>query len=96
MSTVVSLKELSKRVVMTGATTLTSKDTEALLKVTVEEIRAALKAGESVKLGDLGTVVVTRREARQARNPQTGGTVLVEAKNIAKVKVSKPFIESLN
>lgn len=51
---------------------------------------------DEVKIADFGTFGVKKREARTARNPQTGGTVEVPAKLAPYFKPSKALKEYVN
>lgn len=69
--------------------------TEALNSV-LGGIEEALKAKDKVTLIGFGTFSVSEREARTARNPQTGATVKVDAKNVVKFKPGKELSDSVN
>jgi integration host factor subunit beta len=45
-----------------------------------DEISAALARGDRVELRGFGAFSVKRREARQGRNPRTGGSVAIDEK----------------
>lgn len=64
-------------------------DVEAMVDVLLENISAALENGESVNLPPLGKFETREQAAREARNPQTGETVHVPAKNAPKFKPAK-------
>lgn len=49
----------------------------------------ALVSGKQVSLGDLGKLEVVVAPARKARNPQTGESIDVPAKNRIRYKASK-------
>ncbi|MCC6689906.1 MAG: HU family DNA-binding protein [Bacteroidia bacterium] len=46
----------------------------------------ALKKGDRVALVGFGTFSVSKRSARNGRNPQTGKTIKIAAKKVAKFK----------
>ena len=75
---------------------LTQSQAEAALSATLDAIQGALKGGESVSLVGFGTFSATHREARTGRNPRTGETIQIAAKNVAKFKPGKKLSESLN
>lgn len=50
-------------------------------------VAAALAKGDSLKLVGFGTFSVAERAARSGRNPQTGKTIKIAAKKVAKFKV---------
>jgi DNA-binding protein HU-beta len=48
-----------------------------------------LKSGNKLILVGFGTFSVSKRAARTGRNPQTGATIKIKAKKVAKFKASK-------
>jgi DNA-binding protein HU-beta len=56
----------------------------------------SLKAGEEVTLAPLGKFKVSKRDARQGRNPSTGETVEIKAATVAKFQASKALKDALN
>jgi DNA-binding protein HU-beta len=59
-------------------------DAGAAVDAVLEEITAALAAGERVTLTGFGTFEPAPRAARTARNPRTGATVDVAATTVAR------------
>lgn len=77
-------------------TGFTQKDVRKVLDTIQDVTFAALGRKEEVKLMDGVTLEVKEREARIARNPRTGESVKVEAKNAPKCKFGKPIKEAIN
>ena len=75
---------------------LTKKDAEKAVKAFTEVIAAELKKGEKVQLVGFGTFEVSKRAAREGRNPQTGKTMKIKASKTAKFKAGKALKDSLN
>ena len=75
---------------------LTKKDAEAALKAFVETVEAALKADDKVQIVGFGTFEVSKRAARQGRNPQTGKTMKIKASKSPKFKAGKALKDALN
>ena len=69
---------------------------EDALNAVLEGIGGALKGGDSVTLVGFGTFSISRREARSGRNPQTGETIQIAAKNVIKFKPGKKLSDSVN
>ncbi|MCK5070249.1 MAG: HU family DNA-binding protein [Desulfocapsa sp.] len=61
----------------------------------IDGITKALKKGDRVSLVGFGTFSVSKRAARDGRNPQTGKTIKIPAKNVAKFKVGKKLDEAI-
>jgi len=59
-------------------------------------VTRTLKSGGRVSLVGFGSWTVTRRAARDGRNPQTGATIKIAAKNVAKFKAGADLNGSLN
>ena len=49
-------------------------------------VEGSLKAGNRVSLVGFGSWSVSKRAAREGRNPQTGKTIKIAAKNVVKFK----------
>lgn len=75
---------------------LTKAQAEDALNGVLNSIAEALKDGDSVTLIGFGTFSVSHREARSGRNPQTGETITIAAKNVVKFKPGKKLSESVN
>lgn len=75
---------------------LTKADAGRAIDATFETITCALKEGNRVPLVGFGTFAVSRREAREGRNPQTGATVKIPARNAVTFKAGTQLKESVN
>ncbi|MBS9776140.1 MAG: HU family DNA-binding protein [Fusobacterium sp.] len=76
-------------------TELTIKDSEKLVKAFLETIEESLAAKKDVRFIGFGTWEIKKREAREVRNPQTGKTIKVKAKNVVKFKVGKSLADKI-
>lgn len=68
---------------------------ERALAATVASITGALKAGDSVTLVGFGTFSVTRRAARQGKNPRSGAAIKIPARNVPKFKPGKSLKDAV-
>jgi len=68
---------------------LTKTQANAALDAIIESISKVLKKGDKVTLVGFGTFSVSKRAARKGRNPQTGETIKIKAKKVAKFKPGK-------
>ena len=59
-------------------------------------VQGSLKKGNRVSLVGFGSWSVTRRAAREGRNPQTGKTIQIAAKNVVKFKAGSDLQTSVN
>ncbi len=69
---------------------------EKALNGFMDSITTALKKGDKVTLVGFGTFSVAKRAARQGRNPQTGKTMKIAAKTVAKFKAGSKLAEAVN
>ncbi|TWI81364.1 DNA-binding protein HU-beta [Lacibacter cauensis] len=67
----------------------------AALDSFIEAVTKTLKGGGKVTLVGFGTFSVTKRAARTGRNPQTGATIKIKAKKVAKFKAGKELAAKL-
>ena len=59
-------------------------------------VSKTLKKGGKVSLVGFGTFSVSKRAARQGRNPQTGATINISARKVAKFKAGKGLSDTVN
>ncbi len=70
--------------------------TEQVLKSILATITEAIADGDKVTLIGFGTFSVTERAARDGRNPQTGKTIKIPARKVAKFKAGSKLVEAVN
>jgi nucleoid DNA-binding protein len=75
---------------------ISKSQAENALNAVLDGITNALENDDSVTLVGFGTFSVNKRDARQGRNPQTGETIKIAAKNVVKFKAGKKLNESVN
>ena len=66
------------------------------LEAVVDGVTSTLQKGDKLTLVGFGTFSVTHRAARKGRNPQTGATIKIAAKNVVKFKAGAGFSKSVN
>jgi DNA-binding protein HU-beta len=62
----------------------------------VDSITASLKKGDRVALIGFGTFSVSQRKARNGRNPQTGATIKIAARRVAKFTAGAELKKAVN
>jgi integration host factor subunit beta len=72
------------------------RDIEGLVDALFGAMTFALVKGDRVELRGFGTFSVKERQARTGRNPRTGQTVSVSAKQMPFFKTGKELRERLN
>lgn len=61
----------------------------------IDTVGSTLKSGDKVTLVGFGTFSITHRKARDGRNPRTGETIKIKAKNVVKFKPGKELAEKV-
>ncbi len=61
----------------------------AALNSFIESVTKTVKKGDKLTLVGFGTFSLSKRAARKGRNPQTGETIKIKAKKIARFKAGK-------
>ena len=77
-------------------TDLSKSQAQDALNAVTDCIGEALKDNEKVTLVGFGTFSINHRPERQGRNPQTGKTITIAAKNQIKFKPGKELSDSVN
>ena len=67
-----------------GACEISKAQATTAVDTAVSSITAALRKGDRVALIGFGTFSVSQRKARNGRNPQTGATIKIAARKVAK------------
>ena len=75
---------------------LTKADATRAIDATIETIKNALAKGDKVPLAGFGTFAVSERTAREGRNPRTGETVTIAARNAVTFKAGTALKEAVN
>lgn len=75
---------------------LSKKDAEKALKAFTDTVAERLKKGEKIALVGFGTFEVSKRAAREGRNPQTGAVMKIKASKAPKFKAGKALKDAVN
>ncbi|MDI6736551.1 MAG: HU family DNA-binding protein [bacterium] len=68
---------------------LTKKKAAEAVEAVLDGIKDALADGDRVQLIGFGSFLVKKRAAREARNPRTGATLKIAAKNVPVFKAGE-------
>ena len=85
------LKQLSK-----NWPNFLKKDLEKFTDIILNEIKRALRRGDSVELRGFGRFSVKTQRASIRRNPRTGQKVAVQEKKVIRWKQSKDLFKKIN
>lgn len=77
-------------------TGFTKADATKGLEATFDVIAGALKKGEKVPVPGFGTFNVSKRKAREGRNPATGETIKIPARKAVTFKAGTALKELVN
>ncbi len=77
-------------------TGLTKADATRAIDAVFATITGALKKGNKVPVAGFGTFAVSKRAAREGRNPRTGETVKIAARNAVTFKAGTALKDSVN
>ena len=75
---------------------LTKADATRAIDATFTVITDALVKGDNVPLVVFGTFSVSKRAAREGRNPKTGATVQIAARNAVSFKAGSALKDAVN
>ena len=75
---------------------ISQKQLQKALESFLGNVGSALKGGGRVSLIGFGSWSVSKRAAREGRNPQTGATIQIKAKNVVKFKAGAELSSSVN
>ena len=75
---------------------ISKKYAEKAVKAFTEVVAKELKKGGKVQLVGFGTFEVSKRAAREGRNPQTGKTMKIAASKAPKFKAGKALKDLVN
>lgn len=75
---------------------LTKADATRAIDATFAAITGALAEGDKIALVGFGTFAVSKRAAREGRNPRTGATVQIAARNAVTFKAGSALKDAVN
>lgn len=74
----------------------TEKQSTDIFESVLESIKQSLETEEDVLISGFGKFRVKRKNAKRGRNPQTGESVILEARKVVTFHCSRKLKESLN
>jgi DNA-binding protein HU-beta len=66
------------------------------LEAIVAAIKVSMRKGDPVTLVGFGTFYVSKRAAREGRNPRTGAAINIKEANVPKFRAGKALKDALN
>ena len=89
-------QELVEKMMTKTKVSLTKADAQRVVAGFINEVVAAVAAGETVQLVGFGTFEARDRAAREARNPLNGQKISIPAKKVPTFKPGKAFKDAVN
>ena len=80
---------------MANAAGISKAAAERALTGLLDSISGALAKGDKVTLVGFGTFSVSKRSARQGRNPQTGAAINIPARKVARFKPGSKLADAV-
>lgn len=74
---------------------ISKKAAASALDSVVEAVHEALKKGDKIRVADLGSFAVVKRQARKGVNPRTGVQIEIPASKAPKFSPSKALRETV-
>lgn len=81
---------------MAEKTGLKKTEVEKVLKAFIDTVKDELKKDEKIQLVGFGTFEVSKREAREGRNPRTGEIMKIAATKAPKFKAGRALKDAIN
>jgi integration host factor subunit alpha len=78
------------------ATGLTKREASDMIEALFSIMKSTLESGENLKISGFGNFDVKQKNDRRGRNPQTGETIIIEARRILTFKPSHLLREAIN
>lgn len=75
---------------------ITKREAKKALESLLGNIEGTLKKGGRVSLIGFGSWTISKRNAREGRNPQTGERIKIRAKNVVKFKAGSELSDATN
>jgi integration host factor subunit alpha len=75
---------------------LKKNESNMLLESVLSIMKDALESGEDIKIAGFGKFAVKKKKDRKGRNPQTGESITIEARQILTFKPSAILKEKIN
>ena len=81
---------------MAAGSGLSKADSKKALDAFVSSTTSALKGGHKISLVGFGSFDISKRNARNGRNPKTGAVIQIAAKNSVRFKAGSDLSSSVN
>jgi DNA-binding protein HU-beta len=74
---------------------LSKRQTGEIIDALLDEIKAALRAGDKVQLIPFGSFMVRDRKRREGRNPKTGEQIVIAARRVPTFSAGKALRDAV-
>ncbi|MDA9832762.1 HU family DNA-binding protein [Gammaproteobacteria bacterium] len=96
MTDIVNFKELVDMTTELTDLDLTKAQVEKVMRSMLQAELNALQSGKEIRIVGYRTMKVVSKEATTGRNPQTGASIDIPARKVAKVTIGKAVKDAVN
>lgn len=96
MTAIVNFKELVDMTSEIANLDMTKTQVEKVMRAMLQAELDALQSGKEIRIVGYRTMKVISKDATTGRNPQTGETINIPARKVAKVTVGKAVKDAVN
>jgi len=92
-------KNITKEVLVNtiaSSADISKKAAGAALEAFTDKVTQELRKGHKITLTGFGTFKVSKRKARQGRNPRTGESIKIPARKVPKFSAGKALKDAVN
>ena len=75
---------------------ISKKDSMVMVESVFNVLKSTLENGENIKISGFGKFEVKKKHERKGRNPQTGESIIIDARKVLSFKPSTILKESIN
>jgi integration host factor subunit alpha len=75
---------------------LSKNESAEMVEAVFAIMKSTLESGENLKISGFGSFIVKQKKDRRGRNPQTGETIIIEARRILTFKPSDLLKDQIN
>jgi integration host factor subunit alpha len=79
-----------------AGTGLAKKESVEMVEAVFSLMKSTLETGENLKIAGFGSFIVKQKADRRGRNPQTGETIIIEARSTLTFKPSNLLRQAIN
>ncbi|WP_281183968.1 integration host factor subunit alpha [Trichlorobacter lovleyi] len=79
-----------------ASTGLSKKESAEMMEAVFSIMKSTLESGETLKISGFGSFIVKQKADRRGRNPQTGESIIIDARKVLTFKPSMVLRQAIN